>query len=108
MKKKQERSAYSRDTLRWVRSEAMKIKGAISVRHIYPRAYCVAKPAIMCAVFVTPWMDAEPQIRETEYSSSNMVYNGVQDVRVGDWCALAYVVTSGCQERYAFPLPYKA
>lgn len=98
-------SAYSRNTLAWVKREGMKIDGARSVRHIYPRAYCIAKPAPLCAVFVTPWMDAEPQIRNKQYSASTTVHEGVADVEIGDWCALAYVVTDGCSQTVAFRLP---
>jgi hypothetical protein len=88
---------YSRATLKQLRESALNnIKGAESVSHIYPRAYCVAKPAPLCAVFVTPWMDSEPQIRKAEYSSSHTVYNGVANVKVGDWCSIAYIVTPGC------------
>jgi len=83
----------------------MHIKGAKSAGHLYPRAYCIAKPAPLCAVFVTPWMDAEPQICTPEYSASHTVYVGVDDVHVGDWCALAYVVTDGVQQIHAFQLP---
>ena len=83
----------------------MQIAGAKSVHHLYPRAYCIAKPAPLCAVFVRPWMDAAPQVRTPEYSSSCVVHEGVEDVRVGDWCALAYVVTDRVQQIRAFPLP---
>ena len=98
-------SAYSRAVLRWLRRTAMQIKGAKCVRHLYPRAYCIAKPAPLCGVFVTPWMDAEPQVRTPEYSASHTVHEGVAEVRVGNWCALAYVVTDGVQQIHAFRLP---
>ena len=98
-------SAYSVKMRKWVKDQAMKIRGARSVHHIYPRAYCIAKPAPLCAVFVTPWMDAEPQIRNQKYSASTIVHDGVEDVSAGDWCALAYVVTEGSGIRHAFKLP---
>ncbi len=98
-------SAYSRAILKLIRDRAMKIKGATSVNHIYPRAYCVAKPAPMCAVFVTPWFDSESQIRQAKYSSSNTVHNNVESVQVGDWCALAYVTTPGMGTTYVIDLP---
>ena len=103
--KKVSKSAYSRSTLQWLRRAAMQISGAKRVAHLHPRAYCVAKPAPGVAVFAIPWMDSEPQIREEAYSSSGLVYKGIANVRVGDWCALAYVVTSGGGETYAFQLP---
>jgi hypothetical protein len=99
------KSAYSKNELAWLRKEAMKVKGATHVAHMYPRAYCVAKPAPCCAVFVTPWMDAEPQVLSLSCASSNTVSEGVVDVRVGDWCALAYVCTTGAQQMYAFKIP---
>ncbi len=98
------KSAYSKDTLTWLRKKAMRIKGAKSVCHLYPRAYCLAKPAPLCAVFLTPWMDAEPQVRNPQYSTSHLVYEGVQDVNPGDWCALAYVCTSSSGTLHAFKL----
>jgi hypothetical protein len=90
---------------KWVKDQGMKIEGAIAVRHIYPRAYCIAKPAPRCAVFVTPWMDAEELVRNKEYSASVTVNEGSADVEVGDWCALAYVVRNGLQQTVAFKLP---
>ena len=98
-------SAYSRSVLAWVRKQASKIKGFESVCHIYPRAYCIAKPAPLCAVFVVPWMDSEPQVRSPEYSSSDVVNDGVADVAVGDWCAIAYVWARDSGQKYAFKLP---
>lgn len=90
--------AYSRATLKQIWAVAMKITGATSVSHIYPRAYCVAKPAPLCAVFVTPWMDSEPQSRNYIYSASWTISgdSGIGGVTVGDWCSLAYITTPGC------------
>jgi len=99
------KSAYSRTVLKWLHRSAMQIKGAKSASHLYPRAYCIAKPAPLCAVFVTPWFDAEPQVRTPEYSAAQTVHEGVADVRVGDWCAIAYVVTDGVQQFHAVRLP---
>ncbi len=103
-KKKSMVSAYSLAILKSIKQQAMKIKGATSVSHIYPRAYCIAKPAPLCAVFVTPCMDSEPQIRNEKYSSAHTVGNGVENVKVGDWCAIAYVTTPGCGTLYALPI----
>ena len=101
-------SAYSRGILNEIKGAALKIKGATSVSHIYPRAYCIAKPAPMCAVFVTPWMDAEPQVRKPEYASSHTVGYGVEKVKVGDWCAIAYVTTPGCGTLWVVDMPNDA
>jgi len=97
-------SPYSRKEIARVKAQAMKIRGAKSVSHIFPRAYCIAKPAPLCAVFVKPWMDAEAQIRMEKYSASDVIHEGAEDVRVGDWCALAYVACDGHQRTVAFKL----
>ena len=101
-------SAYSVKMRKWVKDQAMFIEGSIAVCHIFPRAYCVAKPAALCAVFVKPWMDAEPQVRNERYkgySGSVTVYEGAENVNVGDWCAIAYVVRNGLARNVAFELP---
>lgn len=100
------KTAYSTETLKWLRKNSMKVEGAVRARHFYPRAYCVAKPSPLCAVFITPWIDSEPQVRSPEYSASHVVHEGVADVQMGDWCALAYVVQRcGTQQLHAFKLP---
>jgi len=98
-------SAYSIKMRKWVKDQGMKLHGSKSVSHIFPRAYCIAKPSPCCALFVKPWMDAEPLVRNKNDSSSDIVREGVNDVQVGDWCALAYVVRSGLQRTVAFKLP---
>ena len=98
-------SAYSVKMRKWVKDQGMALDGTIAVRHIFPRAYCVAKPAPLCAVFATPWMDAEELVKMEKYSASVIVNEGVKDVKVGDWCAIAYVVRSGLQRHVAFKLP---
>ena len=66
------------------------------VSHITPRAYCVAKPAACMAVFVVPPPDSEPQVRNQAYT---VVKNSsAQEVKLGDWCALAYISTTACGE----------
>lgn len=97
-------SAYSRKAVAWVRAQAMALEGTVAVKHIRPRAYCTAKPAPGCAVFITPWQDAEEQIRTPDFAGSAIVYEGVCDIAVGDWCALAYVVKSGNMRTVAFAL----
>jgi len=92
------KTIYSKKTIADIKRKAMKIKGALSVSHIYPRAYCIAKPAPGYAVFVTPFVDAEPQVRTEKYSSSEGVRAGAYDVNVGDWCSIAYVATAHCGE----------
>ena len=98
-------SAYSVKMRKWVKDQAMSLEGSIAVCHIFPRAYCVAKPAPLCAVFVEPWMDAEPQVRNEKYSGSVTIDEGAENVNVGDWCAIAYVVRNGLARNVAFKLP---
>lgn len=100
------KSAYSQDVIRRIKAAAKKqVKGCLSVSHIFPRCYCVAKPAPSCAIFATPWQDAEKQIRKPEYSSYETVYENVANVQAGDWCALAYVSTSTSGQSYVIDLP---
>ena len=90
-------SLYSRTVIAAIRAKALReIPLAKSVSHIYPRAYCLAKPAPCCAVFATPWFDSEPQIRQKQFSAYEIVHQGVAKVKAGDWCSIAYVSTPGC------------
>lgn len=64
-------------------------KDAYSIIHFHPHAYCVAKPAIHCAVFVIP--PQENRLIGRMYEGSESVHNAsVKDVSVGDWCSLAF------------------
>ena len=85
-------SDYKKTTIQKIKAEAKDNHGAIQVRHIFPRAYCVAKPAHFCAVFVTPPCDSEQQIKPP-YSSSATVHNDTAtSAEVGKWYSLAYCV----------------
>jgi hypothetical protein len=100
-------NAYSRKEIARIKKLGMKVKGAKTVHHIFPRAYCIAKPAPLCAVFIKPWMDAEKAIKFPEYSCSDIIYAGAENVEVGDWCSLAYVVTNGKMESHAWKVESK-
>ena len=92
---------YSRAIIQHIKAAAKKqVKNCLSVSHIFPRAFCVAKTAPGCAVFAIPWKDAEEQIRKPEYSSYETVYQNVRDVQPGDWCAIAYVSTPSSGETH--------
>ncbi len=96
---------YSQAIIRRIKAAAKKqVKDCRSVCHIFPRAYCVAKPAPGCAVFAIPWQDAEEQIRKPEYSSYETVHQNVGNVKAGDWCSLAYVVAPSSSETYVIDL----
>jgi len=80
-------------SVRTLRAIAKRMKpGVISVAHILPRAYCVAKPAAYCAVFAVPACDREPQVRDDPWAT--VQNESARDVKHGDWCSLAYVSTS--------------
>lgn len=61
------------------------------VSHIHPRAYCIAKPALFCAVFAVPTCDRQPQVAADQWDIVNNKSCG--DVKLGDWCSIAYVNT---------------
>ena len=104
--KQEPKSAYSRDIIKRIKAAAKKqVEGCLSVCHIFPRAYCVAKPAPSCAIFAIPWQDAEKVIRKPEYSSYKTVYANVGNVQAGDWRAIAYVSTISSQQTYVIDLP---
>ena len=85
-------SAYTKAEFSRIRKAALKIiPGAGSVSHIRPRAYCIAKPAACCAVFVTPEIDAVPILQSHQNAAGDIVRDNVGNVKVGDWCVLAYV-----------------
>jgi len=80
-------------SVRQLRAIAKTIKpGVIAVAHVFPRAYCVAKPAAHCAVFAVPPQDREPQVRDDPWAT--VQNESAKDVKHGDWCALAYISTS--------------
>lgn len=80
-------------SVRTLRAIAKRMKpGVISVAHVLPRAYCVAKPASYCAVFAVPACDREPQVRDDPWAT--VQNESAKDVKHGDWCALAYISTS--------------
>jgi hypothetical protein len=63
----------------------------VSVSHITPRAFCVAKTRTNCAVFAVPTCDREPQVSQSHYTT--VQHKSCADVQTGDWCAIAYVMT---------------
>ena len=73
------------------------------VRHIYPRAYIIAKTAPSCIVVATPWQDSENHIRDKKYSSFNTIRTFDDSLNVGDWCGVAYVCRIGIQDNVAIP-----
>ena len=83
--------AYHPAYIKEIKAAAMKMPGVKSVSHIRPRAYCIAKPAACCAVFVTPPMDAEPQLRQHQNATAEIIHDGVSHVEAGKWYVLAYV-----------------
>ena len=82
-------SAFSRSLLTAIRAEAKRNYGANSVRHIYPRAYCIAKPAAWCGVFVVPPCDSEPQAITESLTVQNP---SAKQAELGKWYCLAYCI----------------
>lgn len=80
-------------------------KEVVSVRHIHPRAYVLARPASCCLVVATPLCDAEPQIRNSpmRQDGSTIVHCFDGDLLPGDWCSVAYVNTKTSGEQIAVP-----
>jgi len=97
--------AYCSALLRELKAAGRACKpNVISVSHLLPRAYCVAKPGGHCAVFAVPPEDREPQMRELSGHGWVMVQNeSAADVSLGDWRSLAYVSTGTCGELRVLP-----
>ena len=75
---------------------------ADAVRHVYPRAYVVGYAAPLCLVVARPSQDAEPQCREFDRMYPLAVVRTFDPaLDAGMWCAIAYVVRSGCSETVA-------
>ena len=100
-------SAYSRAFKKAIIAAALKqYPTATSVSHIRPRAYCIAKPAACCVVFVTPPDDAEPQMMRSQNTTAETISDGgVSKINVGDWCVLAYICTPGCRMTRVINMP---
>jgi hypothetical protein len=97
---------YTADYIKQIEAAAMKqIKNATEVLHIKPRAYCIAKPAACCAVFVTPPQDAVPMLRNTQNATAETCYENVTQCEVGKWYVLAYVCTPGCSQNHVINMP---
>lgn len=87
---------YTRVTLKRLKKRAIKQTGGrvLSVSHVIPRAYCVAKPVLHMAVFAVPGMDREQYVKGDVFV---IVQNDTcKDVQHGDWCSLGYVSTERC------------
>ena len=98
--------AYRPAYLKQIKAAALRqYKGVTAVSHIRPRAYCIAKPAACCAVFVTPPCDAAPLIRHSQNATAESIHEWVSHVEVGKWYVLAYVTTPGCGASRVIDMP---
>ena len=93
---------YNRDCLSALKRLGMKIKGAKMVSHLYPRAYCIAKPAPGCAVLIRPPADSGIEIFPE--CSGDIIWEGATEINVGDWCATAYVVEDTRSQSHIFTI----
>ena len=84
----------------WCKKNKLQVK---SIRHIYPRAYLLAKLASACILVSTPYQDAEKHMRDKEYSSYNTINYFESTLQVGDWCGVAYICMDGIQTNVAIP-----
>jgi len=77
------------------------------LRHIHPRAYVLGKAASQCLLIATPLIDAEQQVKKSREimgaDGSTTVHTFDKNLRVGDWCSVAYVCINGRQEQVAIP-----
>jgi hypothetical protein len=97
---------YTSGYISKIKAAAMKqVKNASDVRHIKPRAYCIAKPAPCCAVFVTPPQDSEEHLRGIQNSTAETCHENVTHCEVGKWYVLAYVCTPGCSQIHVINVP---
>lgn len=81
--------------LKWLETRIPHNRGRVKVLDVIPRAYCIAKPAVECAVVVTRPCDYLFFPRHLEADAINC--QGVlfqeataADLRVGDWLTLVY------------------
>lgn len=84
-------SDYTKSSIALLKAKARRLVKDEKARvvHIHPRAYCVAKTALYCAVFAVPTCDREPQVADNDW---DVVQNeSCADVKMGDWCSVAYI-----------------
>ena len=66
----------------------------VAIRHVQPRGYVVARLAESCLLVATPWVDAEPHMRERHKRLGvEWVHVFESSLSTGDWCSVAYVST---------------
>ena len=75
--------------------------------HVYPRAYCIAKPATGCAVFVYPAIDSQiPSESRLPNQWGGTIISGREltiPVNVGEWVTIVYAVSEHCSAPFAIP-----
>lgn len=75
---------------------------------VIPRAYCAAKPAPLCAVFVTPPDDYRTHLTKNEHiracNAGQTIHEGISAASVGDWMTLCYATCRSGGWWYAVPL----
>ena len=79
-----------------------KIKPTHKLRHVHPRCYVVGYAAPMCLIVAAPWIDSESNLKDFDKRNPmTMVYKFDQNLKTGDWCAIAYYCADGIQETCA-------
>ena len=86
-------SEYTKASIALLKAKARRLikDDRARVVHIHPRAYCVAKTALYCAVFAVPTCDREPQVADNDWDVVNN--KSCAGVKMGDWCSVAYIST---------------
>lgn len=90
---------------KWCEAQGLTVK---KLGIIYPRAYVVARPAPLCLIIARPPMDnTVPYWRELNRGhvsdGSATCHTFDEDLKVGDWCSIAYVLTEEWGGHVAIP-----
>ncbi len=75
-------------------------------RHVHPRSYVVGYAASKCLIVARCWADSEPQTMEwNKQHPLEIVHEFDETLKAGDWCATAYVSTTGFGQPVAIHIP---
>ena len=72
------------------------------IDHVFPRAYVVARPGINSLVVAVPPFDAYELSPAYDFGSETMIDFDCE-LKVGEWCSVAYVLTKGWGGPVAIP-----
>lgn len=106
MATKRQREARAAMLAWWKKHPERRLRAdAVSVRHIRPTSYVIGHAAPHCLIVVTPWMEAEPHMRDWDRQHPlQTITTFDQALKAGDWCIVAYVATKHGGENVAIPV----